>query len=1448
MATEYRLSPAQLAVWTRRAQFASADPMAELTAFAFGSTVDPNVFAATFLLLVERNPILQATIHERADGPRQYFEMVDPDRIVIRHSVADVPHGSRDQKARGLIDEFFRKPFSPEAGALAQLCLVDHGDGTTSGGARASQLLLNRRQWFSLWREFEKLYGEVLAGILAPQSVRAEHAGSANAVPDWEQLVATQWEQFDSRAADATQFWTSRIPSDLPPLALPTNLLTANARYAAMRGDLAAVHVDESLALGLRQAALDVGRGIDVVLHGAFAALLYRYGDNTQIPIARYLEIPEGSGVGPDTAGPMPVLVQVNGDTSFSDLTARVAEELQAVEAWADVPLDLLRLPDRVGVDNGVDPAFQAGFRFGPSLDNRLAGSQLRVSSVRQFRPTTDLELRVTDYGTHLTIGIHYCTDLFDPRVIDAMCSHFRHLLRAFVDNPYATVGTPELLGPGERRRILADWNDTDRPYPDTATIVDLFEQTVDRHPDRIATTFRGEHQSFAELDNRATQLARALLAKQVKVGDRVALMLDRSPHMVEAIVATLMVGASYVPLETDLPKKRVEELLEISGAVCMITDEVMRERLPEGFPMIAPGVDDISFSTDPLPQLNTSPEDVAYVLFTSGSTGKPKAAQVRTGGVVNLVYGLASMYDINQDDRVMLKTPYSHDISISELFLPLFVGGRIVIAEPDGHRDPDYLAQLIAEQRVSVIHFVPTMLAEFIRSVSGGEPLPLKHVFVAGEALTKELASQLREFDRWRSYNAYGATEASDYSTIWEIVDDTTAISPIGVPLPNVRLYILGPNNEVRPVGVPGELCVTGVSVGAGYLGNPEATERSFVPNPFEPGNIMYRTGDVCRWRPDGVIDYIGRNDGEVKVRGHRVDLTEIEARIVEHPAVALAAVLLRKDAPGVPRLVAYVEVTAVVETRELRAWCQETLAEYMVPSTYVVMAALPHTMSGKIDRKKLPAPTDSDMDAVEGIREPTNDLEATIAGVWGKVLGLSQVGIDQDFYELGGDSILAIRITAALRQYGNEVSVRQLFENPTVATLAAAIEPGTGMSQVDASPQAPTTGDGDIQTWDARIGQAVARSQPTVKPRTRCQREPGTLLVTGVTGFLGKNLVASLLRDSAATVVCLVRNERGADSSHQISTMARTASALRDAEPDLDVAHYTESGRLKVVAGDLSQDQLGLSTTGWEGLVDSVDAVFHSGAWVHHLHGYQALAATNVGSTSELLRLSAEAGGIPLRFVSTIGSVLYDDGSVVDEDRAEPPSGAGGYEQTKWVAERAVISARDRGVPTQVIRAPWLFASNADGLFNPDDAITLLIRGCLAVAAVPDQLGSAPLISIDHAIAAIRESDLFGDPADTSIYLPSVNVSLSTLFDAITANGVALDVLPIEQWRDRVLNDEENPATAILSDFGLGVGDDSAQALTPFPSVGPVMSPVVPETVEAIRVAMGNMLPRLR
>ena len=747
---------------------------------------------------------------------------------------------------------------------------------------------------------------------------------------------------------------------------------------------------------------------------------------------------------------------------TLAELLTQVKRHALDAQAHQDLPFE--QVVERINPPRSLShtPIFQVMLAWQNNAAGMVDLGELQCSPLEVIDGIVkfDLELYLSESNDRIGGELRYVSALFERTTIERQVQYLRRVLEAMVSDPAQAIERIDLLEPAERQQVLFDWNATQVDYPQNVCLHELFETQVARSPDAIALVYEAETLTYAVVNQRANRLARHLLACGVKPDERVALCLERGIDMVVAILATVKAGGAYVPLDPDYPVDRLQHMLADSDPLVVLVDDAGQKSLALCEADAATARVALHLHNDAQAWREQSagnierssvalqPHHLAYVIYTSGSTGKPKGVMNEHAGVVNRLLWMQQAYGLQVHDAVLQKTPYSFDVSVWEFFWPLMVGARLVMARPQGHKDPAYLGQLIRAAGITTLHFVPSMLQLFLTHPAAVQASSgLARVMCSGEALPAALVRQFHEqLSRTALHNLYGPTEAAIDVSAWTCVaGDARSIVPIGTPIANTQLYVLDFEMKPVPVGVAGELYIGGVQVARGYLNLPALTAERFVRDPFgaTPGGRLYKTGDLARWLSDGALEYLGRNDFQVKIRGFRIELGEIEARLAEHPAVREAVVLAREDRAGDKRLVAYItaDASTVPSVDGLRAHLAAVLPDYMVPPAYVALDELPLSLNGKLDRKALPAPA-TDAYVNRDYHPPLGELEQALAQIWADVLKIERVGRQDNFFELGGHSLLAATLMARLRQALDvDVSLRQLFVHPALADFAEVV-----------------------------------------------------------------------------------------------------------------------------------------------------------------------------------------------------------------------------------------------------------------------------------------------------------------------------------------------------------------------------------------------------------------------
>jgi amino acid adenylation domain-containing protein len=957
---------------------------------------------------------------------------------ITKADLSDVPAANRQQEAIARALETVHQPFDLSRCPLLRVqllrleaedhilvCVTDHivADGISIG---------------VLMGEWLDHYSRYLSGEETPKPpLRYQYLDYA----DW------QRGQFAAGAFEENlAYWREQLAGLPPALGLPTDRTRPPVQTYV--GTHACIALSEEETGQLKELARREGATLFMVLMSAFQALLHRYTSEADIPVGTavanrgHLEFKNVVGFFANT---IVMRGDFRGNPSVREAIGRAREMALRAFAHEDMPFDML--VDAIAPRRSLkhSPLFQVMF----VLQNMPAGD-LRLPNLRveqmELAPNTarfDLAVDAIERAGRLSLFFEYNIDLFDGETVKRMMQHYRAMLAGYVSNPDSPVASVALLSPEEQQLLTVNWNRTETPFDGARTMPKLFEAQVAKTPDAVAVRFDDTLLTYAELNARANQFARRLRSLGVGPSSLVALHIERSLDMLIALLSVQKAGGAYVPLDPSLPAERLYFMLSDSGATVLVTGGAAPAELavPDGVYLMdlkAESVTSRGLDSSNLDAI-AGQDDVAYVIYTSGSTGKPKGVAVSHGSLTNFLCSMKHEPGLDADDVVLAVTTISFDIAALELYLPLLVGARIELASRRVAADPTKLAQLVSVSNATVMQATPTAWRQLLEV--GWRGRQGFRALCGGEALPPDLADALLEKVE-ELWNLYGPTETTVWSTVERVGREASAIS-IGRPIANTQVYILDSAGELVPIGVPGEIWIGGAGVAVGYHRRPELTAQRFVPDRFsgQPAARLYRTGDLGRWGGDGRLFHLGRLDDQVKLRGFRIELGEIESVLLQHPAVQSCAVVVRDDQTGDRRLIAYIiapnKSAALID--ELRGLLKAKLPQYMIPSAIVPMASFPHTSSGKLDRSALPLPDAGTLQSGRTSAAPKTRTEKELASIWSELLGVKDVGVHDNFFDLGGHSLLIIRLINEVRKaLGFPLRVSEVLQNPTIDLLA--------------------------------------------------------------------------------------------------------------------------------------------------------------------------------------------------------------------------------------------------------------------------------------------------------------------------------------------------------------------------------------------------------------------------
>ncbi|MCM1565586.1 MAG: amino acid adenylation domain-containing protein [Dehalobacter sp.] len=964
----------------------------------------------------------------------------------------------------------------------------------------------------------------------------------------------------------------------------------------------------------------------------------------------------------------------------------------------------------------------------------------------------------------NIIIDYDYLTDIFYSKEIEFIHEHVLRILWHALDNSVKKISGLEMISEKEKQRILYEFNDTGLLFPHNKTVAQLFEEQAERTPSKTALIFEESSISYYELNQKANRLARVLRDKGVGPNTFVGIFVPRSLEMMIAILAVLKAGGAYLPIDPDYPSQRIDYMLEDSHTAILLTcQKLMKEIRFNGEIIDVFSNNEQRTGLANLPKVNT-PQDIAYLIYTSGSTGKPKGVMVQHSAVVNLISGITAKIDFSPEKVMLSVTTISFDIFVAESLLPLSRGLTVIIANEKQQIIPEELNKVIYDHDINIFQATPSRIQLLLSSdldLTGIRNLT--DILVTGEAMSAAVLNDLKRVvsSSAKIYDLYGPTE----TTIWSTMADVTYERKphIGKPIANTQVYILDQHMNLLPIGIPGDLFIGGTGVSKGYFRKDDVTAERFIANPFLPGERLYKTGDLARWYPEGDIEYLGRTDYQIKIRGYRIELGEIEDKLLQHPHIREAVAVVKENLNNSKVICAYIIADTEIGSTELKAYLAQYLPDYMIPSYIISVDFIPKTPNNKIDRNSLPEYEENAAKPVS----PRNTIERTIAKVWCSLLGRKSVGIDDNFFDLGGDSLTIVQLQVLLMKKGIDIGIQDLYEYQTIRQVSENME-----AQKDSAQSGSITED---LIKEISLDYDV---QPGL-------REAQHILLTGATGFLGIHLLEQLIKQKDCNIYCLLRGK----------TIHEAEDKLRKQLDFYFNGRYSQEldQRIIIISGDIAQDRFGLDGNIYQYLLEKIDLVIHSAAIVKHYGFYEDYVDVNIKGTERVATFCLQ-GNIRLNYISSItvsGNYLTNnihEGKVdfTESDLYIGQDYSGNvYVKSKFESERFIYQNVKNGLKADVYRIGVLTGRYNDGQFQKniqENGFYERIKAIIELGFVPEiwadeQLEFTPVDCCSEAIAR-----LINLSAGTRIFhlFNHKTISLVKVVEILNSLGIDIEVVP--------------------------------------------------------------------
>lgn len=1124
---------------------------------------------------------------------------------------------------------------------------------------------------------------------------------------------------------DSENFWIEQFKDTIPVLNLPTTFSRpANKTY---NGNLIQKTLDKNIAIQIKDICKTYHTTPNIILLCAYYILLHKYTGQNDIIIGTPIigrTLPELDNIVGMFVNTLPLRNKINPNSLITTFFNNVKDNCAEAFSHQDYPFDRLVSKINAPRDNSRNFLFDVLFTYQTNNYSNINFKGLKTEYYRPDDNTSkfDLSLEVVPFENTYNLTFEYCTSLFDKNYIEQFSNHYLQTIHTILDNINTKISDISILTDKERNTILYSFNNTAMQYNAQKNLSKLFEEQVQKTPDNIAIVFEEEKITYQELNKRANQIAWFLNELGLGENSIIGIMLPRSLEVLICMLGALKAGVCYIPIDPTLPESRIEYMLKNSNSDVLLTFDSILEKLNTKKIDIKHFVD-VNLKTSEIYNgkyknidLDINPESSSYIIYTSGSTGKPKGVMLNQKALTNLTNYLNKHVDFLKDSyantAMVSITTISFDIFIFETLICLQRGLKIIMANENEQNTPALLDTLIQKNNVKCIQMTPSRMALFLKNQDMMPHLNnLEYITLAGEALPKDIRNQILKLGDITIYNGYGPSETTVFSTFTNVTNQKEIT--IGKPLGNTQIYILDKQLQPVPINQPGELYISGDGVAIGYVNNESITKERFIPNPFINNSIMYKTGDLAKFLPDGELDYIGRIDNQVKIRGLRIELDEIEKAILKYKNIEKCIISAKKDDDERQFIIAYLLVNKRISIHNLREFLKELLPKYMIPTYFVILDSIPYLPNGKIDKKSLPEPDMENELTHQKYIAPKTKLEIQIVNIFQNLLSISPIGIKDNFFELGGDSLLAINLQIELSKITNAITYADIFLNPTVSDLISKIK------------QDKKENFDNINCSEFDKYNEILEKNNNL-PKNISKKEIGNILISGTTGFLGAHILKEFLENENGIAYCIIRPESGLNTTKKL----------------LDKLHYYFDkkydqyigNRIIIVDMDISKNNLDFSSADLRKLSENVSCIINCAAKVAHFGKYELFKKVNVDGVQNLLKFSKkynkrfyQISTVSVSETNLVNNVNTDKTTFYENNLYINQSLNNVYIKSKFEAEKLVLDYILEGTDAYILRVGNLMNRFSDLKFQPnidENAFISRLQSFIKIGALPKYL----------------------------------------------------------------------------------------------------------------------------